>query len=136
MLPRQLDGLGKGPTRILLVDDEESLLFAVGQFLRGRGHVVETVRSTTAANAILCATAFDLVIADLSFGAAAPLGGLEIVQTVRLRSRTTKILLLTAHASPRVESEARAKGADRVLTKPIPLALLDTIVAEEVSPSR
>ncbi len=51
--------------RILLLDDDDSVVEAVGTILRGRDHRVETARDAGQARALLERQEFDLVIADL-----------------------------------------------------------------------
>ena len=51
--------------RILLVDRDDSVLEAVGTFLRGRDHRVQTAKNATEARALLEKEEFDIVVADL-----------------------------------------------------------------------
>jgi two-component system OmpR family response regulator len=109
---------------VLLADDEESILFALGGYLRGRGYAVTTAATRIAAEAELERSPFDAVITDLSFGDGDPHGGIAIVRAARRRCEKAIILILTAYGSPDVESEAQALGVAGVMTKPIPLANL------------
>ncbi len=45
----------------------------------------------------------------------------DVVQAARERSRDTRIVLLSAYATPAIEARARQHGADAVLRKPRPL---------------
>jgi two-component system NtrC family sensor kinase len=62
--PGQKANLGRDG-RILLVDQDDSVLEAVGTILRGRDHRVKTARDITEARALLEKEDFDLVVADL-----------------------------------------------------------------------
>ena len=51
-----------------------------------------------------------------------------MVQSARERSRHTRIVLLTAYATPEIEARARSHGADVVLRKPRPMKEIDHCV--------
>jgi len=121
---------------VLLADDEESVLFALSRYLSGRGYAVTTAATRSAAQAELERSAFDVVITDLSFGDGEPHGGMAIVQTARRRAENAVIMILTAYGSPEIESEARRLGVARVVTKPIPLATLETLLASLLEVTR
>jgi PAS domain S-box-containing protein len=57
--------------RILLIDQDESVLEAVGAILREREHEVETARTAADAMAILEKQEFDLILADLDLSGTA-----------------------------------------------------------------
>src|SRR5262249_31857421 len=67
--PRSADGDSSAPPvregRILLVDQDASVLEAVGAILRGRSHVLRSADTTAQAKSELARQAFDFVIADL-----------------------------------------------------------------------
>ncbi|HEV8579826.1 MAG TPA: response regulator [Thermoanaerobaculia bacterium] len=118
------------PHRLLLVDDEEAILFAMGDFLVRSGYEVDRARSREEAERLLAvAQPYSLAIVDLRLGATEPRGGLDLLRRIRESSPQTQTILLTAYGSPDVEAELAAIGADRLLSKPQPLARL----AEEVS---
>ncbi len=51
--------------RILLVDDDESVLEAVGEILRGREHFVQTAQNAERAKETLAEGEFDLIVVDM-----------------------------------------------------------------------
>ncbi|HYU35275.1 MAG TPA: response regulator [Thermoanaerobaculia bacterium] len=110
------------PRRLLVIDDEESILFAMWDFLTQRGYEVDQARSRREAEDLLETGApYALVIADLRLDVSDPRGGLRILRRVRQSSPKTRTILLTAFGSPDVEAELAAVGADRLLSKPQPL---------------
>ncbi len=111
---------GKTP-RILLLDDEESIIVPVAEYFQNLGWSVVAAREPEEAEALLEHDAFDLVILDLwvtRFGTE----GLEVLRALRERGHWMPVIVLTGYASEEVEAEARCCGADAVLKKPQPLA--------------
>jgi len=109
------------PTRILVVDDEESILSALCDYLELRGYEVDRARSGEEAEACLARASHAALIADLRLAPSVERSGLEVVVTARRANPRIRTLLLTAYRSPEVEEQARQAGVDRVLVKPMPL---------------
>jgi DNA-binding NtrC family response regulator len=122
MIPRQY------PHRILIVDDEESILFAVRQYLSALGYDVDCVRSSMDAKALLRTARCALVIADLSLTGSRGTEGLDVISYIRQRCPGTRVILMTAYASPEIEHEAQGRGVDAILNKPVPLSDLARVV--------
>jgi DNA-binding response OmpR family regulator len=116
--------------RLLIVDDEEAILFAVGDFLVRSGYQVDRASSRQEAERLLAGEPYSLAIVDLRLGATEPRGGLDLLRRIRESSPQTQTILLTAYGSPEVETELAALGADRMMSKPQPLTRLAAEVAE------
>lgn len=110
--------------RLLVVDDEEAILFAMCDYLGRSGYGVVGARSGEEAQAYLDQGSWAAIIADLKLDVSDPRGGLELVHRARRRQPGIRILLLTAYGSPEVESELAALGGSLFLSKPVPLARL------------
>lgn len=115
--------------RILVVDDEESILFAMSNYLTWRGFRVDCARSRDEAEEMLSADPYDLVLADLRLDPADSRGGLRLLRWVRDHHPRTRTVLLTAFGNPAIEAELKAVGADLLLSKPQPLRR----IAEELT---
>ena len=100
-------------SRILIVDDEPSVLFTVGELLGERGH--ETVEARSAGEALERVEGVDLVLTDLEMGA---VSGLELLRQLREREPALPVIMLTAHGSERMAVAAMKSGAWDYLTKP------------------
>jgi two-component system KDP operon response regulator KdpE len=103
-----------GTARILLVDDEPSILKTMAPLLRSRGYQVET--ATTGREAV---ERFEqdpphLVILDLMLP---DIDGLEVCRRIRARGETP-IIILSAREAEGVKVEALDLGADDYVTKP------------------
>ena len=69
--------------RLLVVDDEETILFAIDRYFSHIGFIVDCARELEEAEALATCTAYDLVIADLSLSENGSTEGLEIIRYVR-----------------------------------------------------
>jgi len=114
--------------RILLVDDEASIRFAVSDYLSARGFSVDCACDLVEATALLGRCDYAVVVADLRLRATGDEGGLELLLYVRDRYPSARTVLLTAYGSPAIELEARRRGAEAVLLKPQPLSEIARII--------
>ena len=122
------------PGRLLIVDDEDAIRFALVEYFRGNGWAVDAAAEKEEAEALLACTAYAVVIADLRLTGIYGIEGLDIVQWSRHVRPETRVVLLTGNATPEIEDEARRRGVDAFLHKPLPLpqleAVVDSLVAE------
>jgi two-component system, NtrC family, response regulator AtoC len=103
---------------ILLVDDEERILKALGRALREEGHDVVATASPREARRLLADRSFDLLIVDNRMP---EITGLEMIR--ELVATTTElerphIIMMTAHATVDNAIEAMKLGAYDFLQKP------------------
>lgn len=115
------------PLRLLLVDDEETILWAVAKYFRGLGWEVVATAEPEEAEVVLECQDFSVVILDLGlnrFGR----GGLDVLRSLRHAHPWQPVVILSAYVSREVEAEARQLGADAVLKKPMALPDLAQVV--------
>lgn len=110
--------------RLLVVDDEPTVLAAVAEYLTAYGLAVDTATEREEAEAMVLAYAYDLVVTDMRLTGAHGREGLELLRFVREHRPDARVVLLTAHGSRELEEEARRSGADQFLGKPLPLSEL------------
>ncbi len=103
--------------RLLIADDEESILFAMREFFETLGYEVDCARQAAEARALLEAHTYTAVIADLALTPAEPAAGLDLVSVVKTRYPATRTIILTAYGSPAAEQQARRIGVDAFLHK-------------------
>ncbi|HET7436576.1 MAG TPA: response regulator [Thermoanaerobaculia bacterium] len=115
-------------TRLLIVDDEETIRFAVKRYFTRIGFEVDCARELEEAEALATHINYGVVIADLSLTDSGSTEGLEIVRFMRRLSPQTRVIMLSAHGSPSVEAEAYKRGADAFVHKPQRLQQLAEIV--------
>ncbi|HSJ24908.1 MAG TPA: sigma-54 dependent transcriptional regulator [Longimicrobiales bacterium] len=101
--------------KILIVDDEPAVRFALAELLGDAGHEVREAEHAPAALAALEGSPADVVISDLSMPA---MNGLALLEEVRARHPETLFILLTAHGDERLAVEALRLGAYHYLPKP------------------
>src|SRR5260370_25995183 len=109
-------GSSKGVTmaRVLVVDDEPSMLFAFKTLLKSSGH--EAVMAGSGKEALAHLDGVDAVITDYSMP---QMDGGQLLQAVRERDQSLPVVLLTAHGSERLAVRAIEAGAYEYVTQPI-----------------
>jgi DNA-binding response OmpR family regulator len=117
-----------GARRLLIVDDETAIRFALSEYFRGIGWSVDTAAEKEEAEALLACNEYDVVVADLRLTGIYGVEGLDIVQWSRHLRPETRVVLLTGNGTPEIEAEARRRGADAFLHKPLPLPRLEAVV--------
>jgi two-component system OmpR family response regulator len=108
-----------GATRILVVDDEPSIVDAVATALRYEGFAVR--EEATGLGAVAAAVEFDpdLIVLDWMLP---DIEGIEVGRRLRDRGFKTAILFLTAKDAVANKVEALRAGGDDYVTKPFSLA--------------
>jgi DNA-binding NtrC family response regulator len=114
--------------RLLIVDDEESILFAMRDYFIAHGYAVDCARNHEEATACVVREAYGVVIADLRLSVTRDDDGLDLIGYVRDHSPSTRTILLTAHGSVAIAGEAQRFRVDVVLHKPKPLPEVARIV--------
>jgi DNA-binding response OmpR family regulator len=120
--------VGSPRGRLLVVDDEAAIRFALSEYFREIGWAVDAAGEKEEAEALLACTEYSVVIADLRLTGIFGVEGLDIVQWSRHLRPETRVVLLTGNGTPEIEAEARRRGADAFLQKPLPLPKLEAIV--------
>jgi DNA-binding NtrC family response regulator len=103
--------------KVLLVDDEVTMVQMVAGLLREEGHEVFPFTNGQAAAAALPANAPELVITDLYFDKTRP-HGLEILKKAREMSPPAVVIVITGYGSIETAKEAIKLGAFDYLEKP------------------
>ncbi|WP_038047284.1 response regulator transcription factor [Thermus caliditerrae] len=101
--------------RILVVDDEESILVPLEFLLKKAGHEVTLARTGEEALAHLGTGSFDLVVLDLMLPG---LDGFAVLERLRGLPTRPKVLVLTARGQQADRAKALALGAEAFLPKP------------------
>jgi DNA-binding response OmpR family regulator len=114
--------------KLLVIDDEESILFAMSEYFRLYGCDVDIAQEREEAEALISHCRYSAIIADLRLTGSYGTEGLQIISDVRQRCPGTLIILLTAYGSREIERDARTRGVDVILHKPKPLAEIAQIV--------
>jgi DNA-binding NtrC family response regulator len=102
---------------VLVVDDEDSILFAMKDYLDRDGFHVDGARGVAEAKLLLCRKTYRAVVSDLNLDPRYPAQGLDLLAYVRRSQPEARTILLTAYGSPDMEQRAKALGVDVVLDK-------------------
>jgi two-component system, OmpR family, KDP operon response regulator KdpE len=100
--------------RVLVVDDEQPILRALGTNLRARGYIIDTALTGEDALAMAARHRPDAVILDLGLPG---LSGIEVIEGLRGWT-TVPIIILSARGAERDKVAALDAGADDYVTKP------------------
>jgi len=116
--------------KILIVDDEPTVLVTLADSLRSPGIEVVTASKLESAEAALEKYFFDLVIADIRMSGIIGIEGLELLSYVKVNSPKTKVIIMSRSGSDDLRKHAQERGADHYYDKPIDVATLMQRVKE------
>jgi CheY-like chemotaxis protein len=124
------DAAKKRTRRVLYVDDMRELREVARMALSRAGHHVECVADGSDAFSLLSAQpgAYDVLISDHHM---ANMNGLELVMKLREIGYPGRIAIVSSEMGADIAEEYRRLGVDRILYKPVELAELRALVAED-----
>jgi DNA-binding response OmpR family regulator len=105
--------------RILLVDDEEAILFAFKKVLSGPSVTVDTAQTFAEALNLLQYKSYSAVIADLRLTGAATKEGFEVVREAKRIQSDCRVIVMTAYGETGTREKVAQLGADLFLEKPV-----------------
>jgi len=101
--------------RILLVDDEPSILTVLSTLLKAEGYEVTPVPGGDKAQDVVRNEDFDLMISDIRMS---PVNGMQLLQLAHEVKPQMSVIMLTAYGSVETAIEAMKLGAFDYVTKP------------------
>ncbi|MFA7481611.1 MAG: response regulator transcription factor [Vulcanimicrobiota bacterium] len=108
-------------SRILLIEDEDSLARGLVDVLRVKGYVVERAAEGNEGLTRALGEGYDLILLDIELPG---LSGLEILRELRTQGNTSRVLMLTSRASEMDKVLGFELGVDDYLSKPFSLSEL------------
>lgn len=119
---------GDHMARILLVDDEPSILCVLSNLLQSDGHsVAGTLRGDKAKQRIKSEEHFDLLLTDMRMW---PVSGVDVIKTAREVRPSMPIILISAYLTPEIEDEVKKLGVEKTIRKPWVVDDLLTVVKD------
>ena len=119
--------------RVMVVDDEEGIRFALKSFLESKGYAVTLADSCGEAEKVFRTTPVDMVVLDYGL----PDGdGVELFTRLRAVDGFIPVVMLTAHGSIELAVRAIQKGMDQFLVKPVDLASLGAVLEKVLEDHR
>ena len=131
-MPHQ-DAAATDETRVLIVDDDESIGRMLARRLGAIGHRVTVMTDGEDALAKYAELAPDVVIVDLWMP---KLNGMQILAELQARDPASSVILLSGNIDVRTTVDALRAGAEDVQTKPVDLELLRTAIDRGIQRSR
>ncbi len=104
-----------GKAKILVVDDEVSIIEVLKALLRREGYGVKTACSAEEALGYLDKERFDLMISDIRMR---PIDGLELLRRAREVQSHLAVIMMTAYAAVETAVDAMKRGAFDYICKP------------------
>jgi len=106
---------------ILLVEDDESILFGLQDILEGEGYQISTAVNGLDGLKLATEKSIDLLVLDIMLPG---MNGLEICKKIKKEKRMLPIVMLTAKSSEMDKISGLDYGADDYITKPFSLSEL------------
>jgi two-component system response regulator PilR (NtrC family) len=120
-------------SRILVVDDEQSMREMLGIMLRKEGYEVVVADSRAQAAGVLGHEAIDMVVTDVRL----PDGdGIEILRHVKAATPETIVIVMTAFGTTETAVAARKLGAEAYVLKPFDVDELRIVVRDALAHRR
>lgn len=121
--------------KILIVDDEQSILLSLSHALKTDGVEVIACDEIEQAEEALVNTRFDLVIADIRMSGVNGIEGLELLSYIKQRFET-EVIIMTGYGSAEIEAEAYRRRALHYFMKPIDIRSLLNLVSSIGIPTK
>lgn len=115
--------------KILIVDDEESMVFGIQDYLSSYAQCLGATSYDEAISALEEDNDIFVVISDIRMP---DKDGFDLLMWLRENRPQVKVIMITAYGSPSVRSLAKRKGAVRYLEKPLDLEQLLQVVRQIV----
>jgi diguanylate cyclase (GGDEF)-like protein len=113
--------------KILVIDDDESLVAIISEVLEGDGFAVTTSSSGEEALDLIRTTHFPLIITDIRMPG---ISGIELMQEVKKINQDIQVIIMTSYASVESTISALHLGAYDYLLKPFDDIKLISIVVK------
>ncbi len=107
--------------RVLIVDDEPTILLSLSHCLQNSGARVTKCRERRTAEEALRGDVFDLAIIDLCLSGGGLPDGLDLVRAAKQANPKTHVIVITAYGTDDLRRQALEHGAASYFSKPINL---------------
>lgn len=107
--------------RILVVEDEEDMLYAIKKGLKSEGYAIDTAADGEEAMELLECNTYDIVVLDINLP---KLSGMEVLKELRKYNSEVKVLILSANSEIDDKVTGLDLGANDYLVKPFHLSEL------------
>ncbi len=119
-----------GHPRVLLVDDDESVLDLLTQVLEHHGFEVSSASTVNRALAIIASQTFDVLVSDLHIPQSGD--GLTVVSAMRHFSPGAVTVIFSAYPEMKHAAEAILHQADEIVVKPLGVENLVSVIRDRL----
>lgn len=119
--------------RVLVVDDDRSMVQTLTDVLQLKGWNVGAAFSGEEAVAAASSQSYDVVLMDVKMPG---MDGVDAFKAIKARRPNTTVVLMTAYAAQDRLAEAERNGVWRVLSKPVNVPALIDLLAASLANSR
>jgi len=116
--------------RVLLVDDDESVLDLLTQVLEHNDFEVSSASTVNQALAIMASQTFDVLVSDLHIPKSGD--GLTVVSAMRHFSPNAITVIFSAYPEMKLAAEAILKQADEIVVKPLGVENLVSVIRDRL----
>jgi CheY-like chemotaxis protein len=128
--PAQLPIPAPSAPRVLLVDDDDSVLDTLTMVLRGNGFEVVAAASVNDALRCIAAETFDVLVSDLHMPQ--PGDGLTVVSAMRHANPKAVTFIFSAFPEMQAATSAILRQADEILVKPLSASNLIGVIRDRL----
>ena len=116
--------------RILVVDDEEAILYAYKRMLSPHMEFeVDAAKSLEEAKAFLKKHKYKVLLTDLRLGVDENLRGFQLTRLMKRLDKDITVILVTAYGNLQVKKKAYKLGVDFYFEKPVSIYTLKELLA-------
>jgi DNA-binding NtrC family response regulator len=125
--PPQRSATGATALRVLIVEDEALIRWAVAEAFTAAGHQVLEAADAASARRVVAEARepLDAVLLDLRLPDSSDL---SLLAALRRDTPTTAVVMMTAHGTPEDAANAKALGAFEVVEKPFDVHQMEQVV--------
>ena len=136
-MAQEVAGLAERP-RVLVAEDQDDVLTALGLLLKSNGYDTEFVKSPAETMKALRSKSFDAILLDLNYSRDTTSGaeGLELLSQVQALDNTLAVVVMTAWGTIELAVDAMHRGACEFVQKPWDNAHLLRVLNEQMKRSR
>jgi DNA-binding NtrC family response regulator len=114
--------------KVLVVDDQQEILFFIGEYLGSNGIESDLASSAAQARNCLKHSEYDLVISDFQMPGES---GLDLFRSVSFRYPELPFILMSGNLDQRLRREAMSMGVCNFMEKPFELSHLKRLITDQ-----